>query len=216
MQLSAVAKVWPRSLQERQGRRRAGSPHPRRRRTSPRTALTSATTGASMASASASVAARAVARRRTSRGLGVGREAGVHHAAPSGRGGGPPRRTPPGRRSVMSWETDDLSGSGPGGTAWPPSGEACVSSSWGGPGSISTWTPPASKAQPGAVPGGVVEDGAALRRAHACWSVVLRHGDMHGGSRKKRADDGLQNLRVVAPASGRRLSATMVCLVRSS
>ena len=30
-----------------------------------------------------------------------------------------------------------------------------VSISWGGPGSISTWTPPAENAQPGAVPTGL-------------------------------------------------------------
>ena len=50
-----------------------------------------------------------------------------------------------------------------------------VSHSWGGPGSISTWTPSASKAQPGAVPTGL-SNTVQPSGSSACWVLFSGMG----------------------------------------
>ena len=50
-----------------------------------------------------------------------------------------------------------------------------VSHSWGGPGSISTWTPSAAKAQPGAVPTGL-SNTVQPSGSSACWVLFSGMG----------------------------------------
>ena len=61
-----------------------------------------------------------------------------------------------------------------------------VSISWGGPGSISTWMPPASKAQPGGGAHGVVEHGAAPPAAGPAGRCCPAWA--HGGRTRRRSE----------------------------